>query len=39
VEYKVFYSWQSDLPHKSNRSFIHQAIDEAVGQISKEGGG
>jgi len=37
VEYKIFYSWQSDLPHKSNRSFIREAIDEAVGQISKSG--
>lgn len=37
MEYKIFYSWQSDLPHKSNRSFIREAIDEAIGMISKPG--
>jgi len=37
VEYKIFFSWQSDLPYKSNRSFIREAIDEAVEQFSKEG--
>ncbi|MGC6448509.1 MAG: hypothetical protein ACON5J_18925 [Rubripirellula sp.] len=37
MEYKIFYSWQSDLPHRSNRSFIREAIDEAVSSISKDG--
>ena len=26
---KVFYSWQSDLPNPTNRSFIERALDRA----------
>jgi hypothetical protein len=37
MEYKVFYSWQSDLPNKCNRSFIREAIDAAVVLIANEG--
>lgn len=28
--FKVFYSWQSDLPNNTNRSFIRQCINEAI---------
>lgn len=27
---KIFYSWQSDLPNSSNRSFIQECIDKVV---------
>ncbi len=27
---KVFYSWQSDLPNKSNRGFIGSALEKAI---------
>jgi hypothetical protein len=27
---KVFYSWQSDLPNKTNRGFIQKALENAV---------
>lgn len=29
-QFKVFYSWQSDLPGKTNRYFIEKCINEAV---------
>ena len=29
-QFKVFYSWQSDLPGNTNRNFINKCIDEAV---------
>lgn len=29
----VFYSWQSDLPNKTNRSFIEDALEKAVKMI------
>jgi hypothetical protein len=32
----IFYSWQSDLPNKTNRSFIEQAINKAIQQISTD---
>ncbi len=28
--YNIFYSWQSDLPNKSNRSFIEYCIKKAI---------
>jgi hypothetical protein len=31
---KVFWSWQSDLDHKSHRSFIKSCLDEAIGKIN-----
>ena len=37
MEYKIFYSWQSDLPHKCNRTFIRESIDEAVAQLAEAG--
>lgn len=36
-EYQIFYSWQSVLPHKSNRTFIREAIEEATAAISQDG--
>jgi hypothetical protein len=32
----VFYSWQSDLPNNSNRSFISAAIIKAIKKLSYE---
>lgn len=32
----VFYSWQSDLPNNSNRSFISDAIKKAINKLSYE---
>lgn len=29
----VFYSWQSDLPNSTNRSFVQQALEKAVTNI------
>jgi hypothetical protein len=37
MEYPVFYSWQNDLPKKCNRTFIREALDEAVRNITAEG--
>ena len=33
---KVFYSWQSDLPNSSNRSFIEKALQDAVKSIRND---
>lgn len=33
-EFKVFYSWQSDLPNATNRGFIQDALDKACKQIT-----
>lgn len=32
----VFYSWQSDLPNKTNRGFIQQALENAASRIVKD---
>ncbi len=37
MEYPVFYSWQNDLPKKCNRTFIREALDEAVRNVTSEG--
>lgn len=34
-EFKVFYSWQSDLPNATNRTFIADALARACEQVSK----
>ena len=34
--FKVFYSWQSDLPNNINRSFIEQALEKAAKSIRSE---
>lgn len=35
MKLKVFYSWQSDLPNKSNRQFIMDCLEKAMGSIHK----
>ena len=32
----IFYSWQSDLPSRINRGFIHDALDVAIKEITKD---
>jgi hypothetical protein len=32
----IFYSWQSDLPNKTNRSFIQKALEKAIREISRD---
>lgn len=34
-EFKVFYSWQSDLPGKETRHFIKECIDDAIAFAEK----
>lgn len=36
MEVKIFYSWQSDLGSKFNRSFIEKAINKAISNISAD---
>ncbi len=33
---RVFYSWQSDLPTRTNRSFIEDALNRAIKKVNKE---
>jgi len=33
MEIKIFYSWQSDLPNRTNRGFIQTALERAVHSI------
>jgi hypothetical protein len=37
MDYPVFYSWQNDLPKKCNRSFIREALDDAIRSVVAEG--
>ena len=32
----VFYSWQSDCPNKTNRTFIQKAIRQAIAELDEE---
>lgn len=32
----IFYSWQSDLPNKTNRGFIEDALEKAITQLKKD---
>lgn len=34
--FKIFYSWQSDLPNTTNRGFIESALEKAILNIKKE---
>lgn len=34
MKYIIFYSWQSDLPNNTNRSFIESALQAAVSEIN-----
>lgn len=36
MKFKIFYSWQSDLPNNTNRSAIENAITTAIKNISKD---
>ena len=36
MKVSIFYSWQSDLPSKTNRSFIEDAIKKALKSINKD---
>ncbi len=31
----IFYSWQSDLPNRSNRGFLEKCLKESVKKLSK----
>jgi hypothetical protein len=35
-DWKVFYSWQSDLPNQLNRGFIQNALERAAKSISQD---
>jgi hypothetical protein len=32
----IFYSWQSDLPNRTNRAFIRSALDDAVKRFNEQ---
>jgi hypothetical protein len=32
----IFYSWQSDLPNKTNRSFIQKTLEKAIKEIASD---
>jgi len=36
MNYTIFYSWQSDLLNKYNRSFIQEVLDKANKDFSKD---
>ena len=36
MKVSIFYSWQSDLPSKTNRNFIEDAIKKALKSINKD---
>ena len=36
MKVSIFYSWQSNLPNKTNRSFIQAAIEVALKEINKD---
>ncbi|MGB3510788.1 MAG: hypothetical protein WBA93_16445 [Microcoleaceae cyanobacterium] len=36
MDCKIFYSWQSDLPNKTNRGFIGDALDKAVKSLRND---
>jgi hypothetical protein len=31
----IFYSWQSDLPNRTNRNFIERALEKAIGKVAE----
>jgi len=37
VTQKLFYCWQSDLPHETNKDFIQSALEEAVQRLTDNG--
>ena len=32
----VFFSWQSDLPNKTNRSFIETCLEKSIKSLKKD---
>ena len=36
MDFSIFYSWQSDLTSKYNRSFIEDCLKKAIKDLSKE---
>jgi hypothetical protein len=36
LKLKIFYSWQSDLPSKTNRGAISSAVEKAIAEIHKD---
>lgn len=36
MKVSIFYSWQSDLPMKTNRYFIEDAIKKSLKEINKD---
>ena len=36
VGHSVFYSWQSDLPSKTNRGLIRDALDKACKEVERD---
>lgn len=36
MERTIFYSWQSDLPNKTNRGFIESCLERAIKELSNE---
>lgn len=36
MDYKVFYSWQSDLDPETNEQFIEEALKNAIGILNKD---
>lgn len=34
-----FYSWQSDLPNKTNRTLIQEALERALGAVAADSAG
>jgi len=36
MEYRVFYSWQADLPNSTNRGFIQKALENAARAIRRD---
>jgi hypothetical protein len=37
VALTIFYSWQSDIPNKINRTFIENALKDAIKIVGREG--
>ncbi len=36
MKFNIFYSWQSDLPNKTNRTAIEKALKKAIKKINKD---
>ncbi len=36
MEFKIFYSWQSDRPNSTNRGFIQKALEQAAREIEQD---